>query len=118
MDFRNLFNNAMKIMTGTFGEPVVCYPKCGGVYKLNGIFDNDFRLVDPGAEYSVSANQPILSLNLNDVKFDQNPGDRWVIRGVDYEMKQKREDGQGHASLILRAMKVKDANRDTKAPKI
>lgn len=117
MDFRNLVDNVLTHSMNAFGEPVVFYPKCGGVYNLRAVFDNDYQVVDPQTDQLISANQPALGVNLNDIKFKLKKDDEVEIRAVRYRVQEKKEDGQGGAVLLLHALKVVDANRDTKANK-
>lgn len=118
MDFRNLVDNVLKKCTATFGEEVTFFPKAGGVYKIQGVFDNDFQMVDVQTDRLISANQPALGVNLNDFNFQIKKDDEVSIRNVRYRIQEKKEDGQGGAVLLLSALRVSDANRDTKANKI
>lgn len=104
--------------TRTFGETVTFYPKCGGVFKVKGVFDNDFQLVDPQTDQLVSANQPALGINLNDIKFELKVGDEVEIRKARFKVQQKNEDGQGGATLFLHNIKISEANRETRINKV
>ena len=115
MDFRNLVDGVLTQSMKTFGEAVTFFPEEGGVFELRGVFDNDFQLVDVQTDQLISANQPALGVNLNDFNFDLKKGCEVSIRNVRYRVQEKKEDGQGGAVLLLHALKVKDANRDTKA---
>lgn len=117
MDFRNLVDNVLTRAMQTFGEEVTFYPKAGGVYKVKGVFDNDYQVVDAQTEQLISANQPALGVNLNDLDFSLKTGDEVSIRNALFRIHEKKEDGQGGAVLLLHAVKVSDANRDTKANK-
>lgn len=116
-DFRKLVDKVLVAGTRTFGETVTFYPKCGGVYKVQAVFDNDFQIIDPQTEQLVSANQPALGINLNDIKFDLKNGDEVEIRKARYKVQQKNEDGQGGATLLLHNIKISEANRETRANK-
>lgn len=113
-DFRKLVDGILSVSVDTFGEEVTFYPQAGGVFKLRGVFDNNFQVVDVDAENEVSRNQPALGVNLNDVRFDLKIGDEVSIRGTRFRVQEKREDGQGGATCLLHAIKVKDAYKDTR----
>lgn len=116
MNFNKLVDGILSKSVQTFGEDVVFYPKAGGVYKVRAIFDNDYQVVDANMEQVVSANQPALGINLNDIKFEiKVKVDEVEIRSVRYKIQEKKEDGHGGATLLLHAMKVTDANKDTKS---
>lgn len=115
MNFRKLVDNVLVHSMRTFGEKVTFFPKVGGSYEIQGVFDNDFQTVDVQTEQLISANQPALGINLNDIKFKLAVGDEVKIRGVMFRVQEKKEDGQGGAVLLLHALKVADANKDTKA---
>ena len=117
MDFRNLVDNVLTHGMKTFGEKVKFFPKCGGVYEVQAVFDNDFQIVDVQTEQLISANQPALGVNLNDIKFDVKKDDEVEIRGARFRIQEKKEDGQGGAVFLLHTMRVVDANRDTRANK-
>lgn len=117
MDFRNLVDNVLFHGMKTFGEKVKFFPKCGGVYEVQAVFDNDFQVVDVQTEQLISANQPALGVNLNDLTVDIKKDDEVEVRGARFRIHEKREDGQGGAVFLLHALKVVDANRDTRASK-
>ncbi len=113
-DFRNRVNRILKAATSTFGEAVVFYPKSGGVYKCQGIFDNEYQAIDPDTEQVISSNQPALGINLNDLPIELNIEDLVKIRGYEFRIVDKREDGQGGATLLLHKVK-RGKFPDTKA---
>lgn len=115
MDFRNRVDRVLKHSMATFGRDVTFYPKSGGVYKLRAIFDNDYEAVDPDTEQLISANQPALGVNLNDVSFEIKQGDRVLVDDVLFKIIDKREDGQGGATLLLHKVNATDKIKDTKA---
>lgn len=115
MDFRKLVDKVLNKCTETFGEEIIIYPRAGGIYKVRGIFDNDFQVIDANLEQVVSGNQPAIGLNLNDVPIEIKKGDEVEVRTVRYKIQEKKEDGQGGATFLIHAMKVVDANKDTKS---
>lgn len=118
IDFRSLVNRVLKHSTATFGEEVTFYPKSGRVFKKRGVFDNEFQLVDPTTEHLVSVNQPMLGINLNDFPMGTEPkvGDEVRVRVTRFRIVDKREDGQGGASLILQKVTLRERLGDTKDP--
>ena len=106
----SVLNHGMK----TFGETVTFYPRAGGVYKVEGVFDANYEAIDPDTEQVISANQPALGVNLNDVKFEIEQDDRVQIRDTRYRIIDKREDGQGGALLLLHKLNATDKTEDTR----
>lgn len=100
-DFRDRVKNILRHCTNSFGEQVTYYPRKGGSYKIDGIFDNDFETVDPETEQLVSSNLSMLGVNLNDLNFEMRINDQVQVRNLRYKVVEVREDGQGGASLIL-----------------
>jgi hypothetical protein len=101
IDFRDRVSRVLNHCKREFGEACTLYPLAGGEFPIRGIFDNEFRLVDPDTEQVVSANTPMLGVNLFDFDFDIKIKDKLLIRNVSYKIIDIREDGQGGASLFL-----------------
>lgn len=99
--FKDEVNDLLDCATDVFGEEVTYYPACGGVYKLQGIFDQNYQTIDPDTEQVISSNQLVLGLNLNDFDFEPQSNDHVVIKGVQFRVIDSREDGQGGTSLML-----------------
>ena len=98
----------------TFGETVTFYPKSGGAYKVEAVFDNNYEAIDPDTEQVISANQPALGVNLNDVDFEMKRGDEVQVRETRYNVIDKREDGQGGALLLLHKINAVSKTEDTR----
>lgn len=96
---------------------MILYPKAGGVLKIRGVFDNEYQAIDPDTEKTISANQPALGINLNDIPREVLAGDEVKIRGVSFRVIDKQEDGQGGAVLLLHKVKASERFPDTKALK-
>jgi hypothetical protein len=114
-DFRQHVNRILSHSTDKFGEEVTFYPKSGGVYKVRGIFDNEYQTLDPDTEQVLSVNQPALGVNLNDIKFPLKQGDEVQVRETRFRVQDKREDGQGGAMLMLHKVTLNERLSDTKA---
>jgi len=115
VDFRNKVDRVLKHSMKEFGREFDFYPSSGGVYRIRAIFDNDYQMVDPDTEQVVSANQSALGVNLNDFSFDVRTGDRVIVDSIMYRIIDKREDGQGGATLLLHKLNAANKVKDTKA---
>ena len=113
-DFRKKVDRVLNHGMKTFGETVTFYPKRGGVYKIEAVFDNSYEAIDPDTEQVISANQPTLGINLNDVKFEMERADQVQVRDTRYEVIDKREDGQGGALLLLHKIDATSKTEDTR----
>lgn len=114
-DFRHLVNGVLDTCMGTFGEPITYRPKAGGVYQARGIFDNEGTVFDVDTEQYVSTTQPRLGINLNDFPVDPKQGDTVELRGISFKVQDKREDGQGGATLFLHKKTALTELNDTRA---
>ena len=112
-DFKNDVNDLLECAIETFGEEVTYYPVAGGVHKIIGVLDQNYEAIDPDTEQVITANQPVLGVNLNQIPFDVKNGDRVRIKeGVEFRVIDSREDGQGGSALFLQRL-----NDDSKTNK-
>ena len=100
-DFRERVNNILCHSNKAFGECIQYYPKTGGTYSIQGIFNNEHEAIDPETEQLVSSQQPVLGVNLNDLDFEMKVSDQVKIRNLMFRVIEVREDGQGGAQLLL-----------------
>lgn len=114
-DFREKVNRVLTHGMETFGETVTFYPKSGGVYQVKAVFDNAYEAIDPDTEQLISANQPTLGVNLNEIEFEMRQGDQVQVRDTRYQITDKREDGQGGALLLLHKVNASSKTADTRA---
>jgi hypothetical protein len=114
-DFRDKVNRVLDKGMKTFGETVTFYPKSGGIYEVEAVFDATYEAIDPDTEQLVSANQPTLVVNLNTIDFEMKQGDEVQVRDTRYKVTDKREDGQGGALLILHKVNATVKTEDTRA---
>jgi len=114
VDFRKHTDRILSKSMDKFGETVKFYPKSGGFFEVEAIFDNEASALDLDTEQVVSVNQPRLGVNLNDLEFDVRQGDKVVVRGVEYKIQDKIEDGQGGATLELHKVRKSDRIPDTR----
>jgi hypothetical protein len=115
VDFRTRVDRVLNHCTNIFGEEIIFYPKKGGVYKVRGVFDNEYRTIDPDTEQVLSVNQPALGINLNDFPIEISIEDSVKVRGLLFKIVDKREDGQGGALLMLHKSRASDKIKDTTA---
>lgn len=102
VDFRDRVNRVLNSCTKTFGEDCSYYPPDrNGSFLIRGVFDNNYQAVDPDTEQVISANQPVLGVNLFDLDFEMKIKGKVKIRNLTYIINEIREDGQGGAKLIL-----------------
>lgn len=114
-DFREHVDRILSTATDRFGEEVIFFPKLGGRSKVRAIFENEHQTVDPDTEQVLSTNQPALGVNLNDFKKEIKQGDEFEVRGMRFRVYDKREDGQGGATLLLHKVKANERIPDTKS---
>lgn len=107
VDFRSRVDSVLKKSMDTFGEECKFFPKEGGCFVVNGIFDNTYEAIDPDTEQVLSGNQPALGINLNDVSFKLK-GSEVELRNVRFKISDVQEDGQGGATLRLQRMNIND----------
>lgn len=103
-DFRDRVSRVLNHAKRNFGEGkdgCTLYPKAGGSFKFNGIFDNEYQAVDPDTEQTITAAQPTLGVNLFDFNFEIQQGDQVQVRNLRYKIIDVRPDGQGGATLFL-----------------
>ncbi len=117
MDFRKHVDAILSASMNKFGELVKFYPAEGGVYEIQVVFDNEAQAVDLQTEQLVSLTQPRIGVNLNDFKFTPREGTVVEIRGQQFKVAEKREDGQGGAVLLLHRVRANERIADTKARK-
>lgn len=113
-DFRKSVDEILTASVDAFGEQVEWRPRAGGIFFVRGIFDNTYHALDPQTQQVVSVNVPVLGVNLNDLKFDPKQGDIIKIRGKDFTVTDKEEDGQGGARFFLHKESINERIKDTR----
>jgi hypothetical protein len=96
----------MQACVGVFGEGVgtIAYTHASGLtYPVDGIFEAQTEAVDPDTGAMILSYQPILSLELAVLRELPGNGDRCVIRGKAYLVREPEFDGQGTVTLRLYA---------------
>lgn len=101
VDFRDRVDRILDASLRNFGEEIILLPQAGGRKKIRGIFDNEFEIIDPDTEQTISSNQPVVGVNLHNIRTDPKVGDQVKIRNLLFRIYDVREDGQGGAQLFL-----------------
>lgn len=99
--WRNLTDRIIKTTRDTFGETVTYKPKAGGSYQIKAIFDNEYQLVDPDTQATISTSQPVLGVRLRDLQAPPKRGDIVVVNGASYQIVENKDDSWGHSQLVL-----------------
>lgn len=115
MNFKQHVDAILSASMNKFGETVLFYPPCGGVFEIQAVFDNEAQAVDLQTEQLVSLTQPRIGVNLNDIKFSTPNGTVVEIRKQKFSISEKREDGQGGAVFLLHRVRANERIADTKA---
>jgi hypothetical protein len=84
-----------------FGEEITYTPNGGSPVTLQAIVDMEFEQVDPQTGAIVSSNQPMIGVKDSDLEDTPAPGDTCTVRGQNYKVIERREDGQAGSRLIL-----------------
>lgn len=95
-DLRETFFNPEE-----FAEPVTFSPAAGLPRIINGIFDNEYRSIDPATEQPIVSTQPNLLINENDLTAPLTQGDKFTIRGKVYKLIEPQTDGVGTIRILL-----------------
>ena len=100
--FKELYGRALSIAIETCGQcDIDYYPKAGGSFRINAVFDQEHEFVEASTEALVSAIQPRIGVRLSDLPFRPQERDVCRIEGKRYEVVDSQEDGQGGATLLL-----------------
>lgn len=105
MSWRDLTANVMRTCRDTFGENVVYISKGLAPQSIQAIFDNEFQQVDPTTGILVVSQQPIIGILDTDLQQASGPGDRVLIRGIEYRIVETQPDGQAGTKLLLNKIK-------------
>ena len=87
--------------TDTHGTTVTFTPNGGSSSTINGIFNNEYELVDIG-EHGVESSIPLLTVKSSDVT-NISQGDAFTINSVSYKAVVIRPDGTGVTEIQLEA---------------
>ena len=106
--FKDKVGNLLDVAIFTFGEKlkdgstaIEYRPKDGLPYKIPGVFDRNFEIVDPDTEVVIASNIPRLGIKLKDLVCSPIKGDEVLIQAELFRVDDSQEDGQGGATLVL-----------------
>ena len=103
--FKGLVDNALGCIIGTVGERVrvTACDKRFPPFDLNGVYDDNFKFIDPETENLVSSNEPMVGIRMSDLPKPLHAGDLIYIYSeqISYKVVNVTEDGQGGAVLKL-----------------
>jgi hypothetical protein len=91
----------MEACEQTFGEEITYTPDGGSPVTIRAIVDMEFEQVDPATGAIVSSNQPMIGIKDSDLAATPAPGDTCIVRGTEYKVIERREDGQSGTRLML-----------------
>lgn len=102
VDFRDRVDRVLNHCKRVIGEDCVYISPSGSEHPIRGIFGNEHNVVDPDTERVISANQPMLGINLFDFKdIDLSRKGKVRIRNLTYNIYDIQDDGQGGSELYL-----------------
>lgn len=85
-----------------FYTDAIHYPRDGSASQaVKVIFDNEFEQVDPDTENLIASQSPRAGVKISDFDNPIRKRDIFEIKGIEYEVIDKQEDGQGGATLFF-----------------
>lgn len=85
----------------SFGESITYTPDgCPPVF-IRAIIDMEFQQIDPNTGAIVSSNQPMIGVRDSDLEATPAPGDTCIVRGLEYKIIERQEDGHAGSRLLL-----------------
>lgn len=102
MDFADLVEKANRAAQSHLGGEVVVYqPEVGDAVTVQGIFDENFVLLDPG-ESMVEQRGPAIWLLLEDLPIHPDEDEPTLtVRGQVYRVRERRPDGSAGGGIRL-----------------
>lgn len=94
-------DGVMESCTAAFGEEISYTPVGGSPVTIRAIVDMEFQQVDPNTGAIVSSNQPMIGVRDSDLAAVPALGDICTVRGVNYRVIERQQDGQAGTRLIL-----------------
>jgi hypothetical protein len=102
VDWAGLTGVVNQVVVRQFGDATTYTTQLGQAVSVRGVFDEAHVLVEAG-EADVSSVGPAVFYRLSDLPVDPLEDEpEIVIRGVSYEVREARKDGQGGVLLLLR----------------
>jgi hypothetical protein len=70
-------------------------------YSINGIFDNEFVIVDPDTQASVVSTRPVVQIQKRDLSHLPEGGDPVSVNETSYEVYEVHPDNKGLLTIFL-----------------
>ena len=102
MPWPALAESALCACLQALGEEISYVPEGGLALAIQAIVDLNFEQVDPNTGAIVSSNQPMIGVRDLDLPAPPDEGDRCTVRGLEYRVVERQQDGQGGSRLILK----------------
>lgn len=104
-DWEQMVDRAMQVCIDVFGDgpaQVIITHYTGDPYAVDGIFEAQSEVVDPGTQLKVMSNQPQISFRVSQLAQFIEVDDDFLIRGITYKADAPIYDGHGTVSVPLR----------------
>jgi len=83
-----------------FGDRATYTPQGGQATQINGIFDNEYALIDAGGGVGVASREPKFQTETINVP-NAADGDTLVVNSITYKVRVVEPDGTGTTTLML-----------------
>lgn len=103
-EWEMMVDRAMQSCVDVFGdgpESIIVTHYQGNPYSVDGIFEAQSEVVDPGTQLKVMSNQPQVSFRLAVLQQMPDVDDEFLIRGVLYRADAPIFDGHGTVTVPL-----------------
>lgn len=102
--WEQMVDRAMQTCINVFGDgpaSVIITHLDGEPYAVDGIFEAESLVVDPGTQLKIMSNQPQISFRLSQLQQMPDVDDQLLIRGVLYRADPPIFDGHGTVTIPL-----------------
>jgi hypothetical protein len=108
-NWEKIVDRAMQTCVNVFGDgpESVIITHYGGTippYAVDGIFEAQSEVVDPGTQLKVISNQPQISFRVSVLQQMPDQDDEFLIRGIVYRADSPIFDGHGTVTVPLGRM--------------
>lgn len=101
MNWQNLTENLARAEIATFGEDAMYTPKAGSAFAVKVIFNNHSVDIDQDSGLAVLSDQPSVGVKNSDFLQEPKNGDKVVIRGENFVVRNIDRDGESMTHLML-----------------
>lgn len=102
--WEQIVDRAMQTCIDVFGDghaSVIITHLDGDPYAIDGIFEAQSEVVDPGTQLKIMSNQPQISFRVSQLQQMPDVDDEFLIRGVTYRADSPIFDGHGTVTVPL-----------------